>query len=95
LRGRKQVSCRPPSPAVKTFAAATQRGVGSSVRVYRVREAPGQELHLVGVAGFAPSPFEAEFGRHVAVPLAQSDPQRPPLARFFTEGGAEAVGNPF
>ena len=29
--------------------------------------APGQELHLVEVAGFEPSPFEAEFGRHVAV----------------------------
>jgi len=37
--------------------------------------APGQELHLVEVAGFAPSPFEAEFGRHVAlaVPLAEFD----------------------
>jgi catechol 2,3-dioxygenase-like lactoylglutathione lyase family enzyme len=36
---------------------------------------PGQELHLVEVAGFAPSPFEAEFGRHVAVavPLADFD----------------------
>jgi catechol 2,3-dioxygenase-like lactoylglutathione lyase family enzyme len=35
--------------------------------------APGQELHLVEVPGFEPSPFEAEFGRHVAlaVPLAQ------------------------
>ena len=29
--------------------------------------APGQELHLVEVADFEPSPFEAEFGRHVAV----------------------------
>src|SRR5262245_9479532 len=35
--------------------------------------APGQELHLVEVPEFRPSPFEAEFGRHVAfaVPLAQ------------------------
>src|SRR5262245_53311933 len=35
--------------------------------------APGQELHLVEVADFAPSPFEAEFGRHaaLAVPLAE------------------------
>jgi catechol 2,3-dioxygenase-like lactoylglutathione lyase family enzyme len=35
--------------------------------------APGQELHLIEVADFAPSPFEAEFGRHVAVavPLAE------------------------
>ena len=37
--------------------------------------APGQELHLVEVPGFEPSPFEAEFGRHVAlaVPLAEFD----------------------
>jgi len=33
---------------------------------------PGQELHLVEVADFAPSPFEREYGRHIAVshPLA-------------------------
>jgi catechol 2,3-dioxygenase-like lactoylglutathione lyase family enzyme len=37
--------------------------------------APGQELHLIEVVDFAPSPFEAEFGRHVAVavPLAEFD----------------------
>jgi catechol 2,3-dioxygenase-like lactoylglutathione lyase family enzyme len=37
--------------------------------------APGQELHLVEVADFAPSPFESEFGRHVALafPLADFD----------------------
>ena len=36
---------------------------------------PGQELHLIGVAAYAPSPFEAEFGRHVAlaVPRAEFD----------------------
>jgi catechol 2,3-dioxygenase-like lactoylglutathione lyase family enzyme len=28
--------------------------------------APGQELHLIEVPGFEPSPFEAEFGRHAA-----------------------------
>lgn len=35
----------------------------------------GQELHLVEVADFQPSPFEAEFGRHVAVafPLVEFD----------------------
>lgn len=31
-----------------------------------LRIAPGQELHLVEVAEFEPSPFEAEFGRHFA-----------------------------
>lgn len=36
---------------------------------------PGQELHLVEVDDFQPSPFEAEFGRHVAVavPLVEFD----------------------
>ena len=36
---------------------------------------PGQELHLVEVADFAPSPFKAEFGRHIAIafPLAGFD----------------------
>src|SRR3954469_2904360 len=29
--------------------------------------APGQELHLVQVADFEPSPFEREYGRHIAV----------------------------
>src|SRR5262245_41092423 len=35
--------------------------------------APGQELHLVEAASFEPSPFEGEFGRHIAltVPLAE------------------------
>ena len=35
--------------------------------------APGQELHLVEVAGFAPSPFEAEFGRHVALSFPERE----------------------
>ena len=29
--------------------------------------APGQELHLVQLADFEPSPFEREYGRHIAV----------------------------
>jgi len=29
--------------------------------------APGQELHLVEVADFAQSPFEREYGRHIAI----------------------------
>src|SRR5262245_55399362 len=35
--------------------------------------APGQELHLVEVADFVPSAFEAEFGRHVAVAFRRAD----------------------
>ena len=35
--------------------------------------APGQELHLVEVAGFEPSPYEAEFGRHVAIAFPRKE----------------------
>lgn len=51
--------------------------------------APGQELHLLEVPDFAPSPFEAEFGRHVALtfPLAEFDA----LKRRLREHGAELV----
>ena len=34
---------------------------------------PGQELHLVEVADYAPSPFEREYGRHVAVAHPRAD----------------------
>jgi catechol 2,3-dioxygenase-like lactoylglutathione lyase family enzyme len=51
--------------------------------------APGQELHLVEVADFQPSPFEAEFGRHLAfaVPLAEFDG----LKRRLRDHGAELI----
>ncbi|MFO0930944.1 MAG: VOC family protein [Gemmataceae bacterium] len=50
---------------------------------------PGQEMHLVEVAGFEPSPFEAEFGRHVAVtvPAATLDG----LRRRLAAAGAELI----
>jgi catechol 2,3-dioxygenase-like lactoylglutathione lyase family enzyme len=35
--------------------------------------APGQELHLVEVADFAPSPFESEFGRHIALAVPRGE----------------------
>ena len=51
--------------------------------------APGQELHVVEVADFQPSPFEAEFGRHMAfaIPLADFDS----LRRRLLEHGAELM----
>jgi len=51
--------------------------------------APGQELHLVEVVDFLPSPFEAEFGRHVAFsfPLAEFDE----LKRRLLAHGAELI----
>jgi catechol 2,3-dioxygenase-like lactoylglutathione lyase family enzyme len=49
----------------------------------------GQQLHVFYVEGFAVSPFEAEFGRHVAVfhPLAQFAP----LKAALTARGAELI----
>ena len=46
-------------------------------------------LHLVEVAGFAPSPFEAEFGRHIALafPLAEFDD----LQRRLVANGATLI----
>ena len=51
--------------------------------------APGQELHLLHIEGFAPGPFEAEFGRHFAVgfPVAQF----PALKQRLRDHGAELI----
>ncbi len=51
--------------------------------------APGQELHLLHVHDFEPSPFEREFGRHVAIeyPLGGFEA----LKRRLTEHGAELI----
>ncbi len=35
--------------------------------------APDQELHLVEVAEYQPSPFDREYGRHVAVAVPHND----------------------
>jgi hypothetical protein len=49
----------------------------------------GQEMHVFFVEGFAVSPFEAEFGRHVAVfhPLADF----PALRQRLLDAGAELI----
>jgi hypothetical protein len=49
----------------------------------------GQQIHLVYVDGFEVSPFEREFGRHVAVyhPRAQFDL----LKQRLVERGAELI----
>ena len=51
--------------------------------------APDQELHLLHVADFEPSPFEREFGRHIAVEVPAVD--FPDLKRRLTERGAELI----
>jgi catechol 2,3-dioxygenase-like lactoylglutathione lyase family enzyme len=49
----------------------------------------GQELHVIFVEGFVASPFEEEFGRHIAVfhPLADF----PALKARLTEAGATLI----
>jgi hypothetical protein len=49
----------------------------------------GQEMHVLFVEGFTISPFEAEFGRHVALyfPLAEF----PGLKDRLTSRGAELI----
>ena len=49
----------------------------------------GQQLHLLHVEDFEPSPFEAEFGRHFAFdyPLAEFQP----LKERLVDNGAELI----
>jgi len=49
----------------------------------------GQQLHLLHVPDFAPSPFEAEFGRHFAFdyPLSEFEP----LKQRLLAHGAELI----
>ena len=49
----------------------------------------GQEVHVLYVQGFAVSPFEREFGRHIAVYHARAD--LPALRRRLVEEGAELI----
>ena len=51
--------------------------------------APGQELHLVEVAYFTPSAFEAEFGRHIAVAFPEAGFEA--LKRRLQEHGAVLI----
>ncbi len=51
--------------------------------------APGQQLHLLHVEDFEPSPFEAEFGRHVALFHDRED--FPALKKRLAEAGAELI----
>ena len=49
----------------------------------------GQELHVFFVEGFVASPFEAEFGRHVALFHPRDD--FPALRERITDAGGEIV----
>ena len=50
---------------------------------------PEQELHLVHVADFEPSPFEREFGRHLAIEFPLGEFAE--LKRRLAERGAELI----
>ena len=51
--------------------------------------APGIELHLVEDPAFEPSPFEREFGRHIAVTIPLSE--FPALEERLTASGATLI----
>jgi catechol 2,3-dioxygenase-like lactoylglutathione lyase family enzyme len=59
--------------------------------------APGQEVHLLEIADFAPSPFEREYGRHLAVsfPGASFSALKERLARLGAEVFAAERATPF
>ncbi len=50
---------------------------------------PGQQVHLLHVPDFEPSPFEREFGRHVA--LFHSTADFDALKKRLVENGAELI----
>jgi catechol 2,3-dioxygenase-like lactoylglutathione lyase family enzyme len=51
--------------------------------------APDQELHLTEVADFKPSPFEREYGRHIAISFPQAE--FPALKERLARHGAELI----
>ena len=51
--------------------------------------APGVELHLIEVADFSPSPFEREYGRHIA--LSVPNAEFPALQQRLEQRGAEIL----
>ena len=51
--------------------------------------APGQELHLLEVPEFEPSPFEREFGRHFAITWPREDVAG--LKDRLIQNGAELI----
>jgi catechol 2,3-dioxygenase-like lactoylglutathione lyase family enzyme len=59
--------------------------------------APGQEVHLLEIADFAPSAFEREYGRHLAVSFPGSSfPQlKERLARLGAEVFDAGRATPF
>jgi len=44
-----------------------QRAVSAPAPVAWLAIGPGQEVHLIELPDFQPSPFEREYGRHIAI----------------------------
>jgi catechol 2,3-dioxygenase-like lactoylglutathione lyase family enzyme len=51
--------------------------------------APGQEIHLVEVSDFEPSPFEREYGRHIALLFPRAG--FPALKERLVKAGAQLM----
>lgn len=54
-----------------------------------VEVAPGQQVHILTIQGYEPSPFEAEFGRHFAFFHPGAD--FPALKQRLVEHGAKVI----
>jgi catechol 2,3-dioxygenase-like lactoylglutathione lyase family enzyme len=54
-----------------------------------VEVAPGQQIHILTIQGYEPSPFEAEFGRHQAFFHAKAD--FPALKQRLIDHGATLI----
>jgi catechol 2,3-dioxygenase-like lactoylglutathione lyase family enzyme len=57
------------------------------VEVAWIELQPGQQIHILYIEGFEPSPFEEEFGRHFAVFHPEAD--FPELKRRLIAEGAK------
>lgn len=51
--------------------------------------APEQQIHILQIPGFEPSPFEAEFGRHFA--FFHPGPDMAALKQRLSAGGARVI----
>ena len=54
-----------------------------------VEVAPGQQVHILTIPGYEPSPFEAEFGRHFA--FFHPGPDFPALKQRLEANGATLI----
>lgn len=87
-------------PATVRFFSETlgwrpiERPVALPFRAAWLELSPGFEMHLAEVPDFAPSPFEREFGRHIAVtyPRAGFDGLKERLRQRGAEVMAAAGG---